>query len=295
MRVSQHITDTKTIKHVLNAIPDHWIVRELTERDYGTDLMLEIFQKSGIDHLGNDVYKSTGHICYLQLKGTEDEIEYKEDRTLGYSIDRETLLYVERFSTPFLLLRVSVAKGKEKIHFLWLQRYIMDVLDMKIPDWRNKPAKKRSPKSSGKQESFTLRIPATNVLVEKLEKIEEIAARIKCIEEHVEFSERWEDVQNYLKAILANSFEAKAYSHLFALLYRLANLTTLFQYNTCNIDLEGLQELITYVKLVQTNKVTPREEEDYPNWFKLDLLKQSLQTKHFIENFVHYHFDTHPY
>lgn len=43
MRTYQHVIDTKSIKKLLNLFPNEWVIRELTARDYGTDLVIEIF------------------------------------------------------------------------------------------------------------------------------------------------------------------------------------------------------------------------------------------------------------
>ena len=70
MRTYQHIIDTASVKLTLNSLPDYWVIRDLNERDYGIDLMIEIFTKSGFDKQGHETYDATGQICYLQIKGT---------------------------------------------------------------------------------------------------------------------------------------------------------------------------------------------------------------------------------
>lgn len=44
-RIDKHITESSSYKIFSNAIPDNWIVREVTERDYGIDCYVEIVKK----------------------------------------------------------------------------------------------------------------------------------------------------------------------------------------------------------------------------------------------------------
>ena len=112
MRTYQHIIDTKAIKQVLNAIPNYCVIRELTERDYGIDLMIELFSEIGKNKHGHLTYDTSGHVCYLQVKGIDEEPKINEDDTISFTINKKSLYYVEKFSTPFLLLRVYTKKDK---------------------------------------------------------------------------------------------------------------------------------------------------------------------------------------
>lgn len=145
MRVYQHIIDTKAIKATMQAIPDHWVIRELTERDYSIDLMLEIFKKVRQNRLGHTNYDSSGYVCYLQVKGIDSDLIVNSDDTISFSLDKNSLLYVEKFTTPFLLIRVSTKTNE--IYFVWLQRYIMEVLDDSNPTWRESSQKLSQSKS----------------------------------------------------------------------------------------------------------------------------------------------------
>ena len=136
MRTTQHVIDTRTIKQVLNLLPDHWVIRELTERDYGIDLMVEIFEKTGEDKYCHDIFDSTGAIIHIQVKGTESKLEPTKDGTFSYQMGKSALSYVENFSTPFLLFRVDISLSPAKAYFIWLQQYIKDILDSERPNWR---------------------------------------------------------------------------------------------------------------------------------------------------------------
>ena len=102
MRTHEHITDTKSIKKVLNILPDHWVVRELSERDYGIDLLIEIFHQSGDDQNGNPQYESSGCVVNIQVKGTSKNLRFNRDGTLHYSMKKKALKYMS-YRAKFLL------------------------------------------------------------------------------------------------------------------------------------------------------------------------------------------------
>ncbi len=272
MRTYSHIIDTKAVKKVINSIPEYCVVRELTERDYGIDLMIEIFTKVGKNKFGHDLFDSTGYVCYLQIKGTESELEIRSDNTISYSIDKSLLLYVEKFSTPFILTRVCTLKGKESIYFLWLQRYISDFLDVKRPKWRTE-----------KPEKLTVYIPAKNDFSSNFEKIEKISWRIKYIEELVEFHEKYYDIQIYFPSIIMDHNKFKGFSSIIKTLNRITQLSTLLSKNTCCIDKDSIEALIRYLQGVKEGTNKPKENEDFPNYFNLDLLKNSTMSTIFVE------------
>jgi len=291
MRVYQHIVDTMAVKTTLNAIPHHWVVRDLSERDYGIDLMVEIFRKVGSNKHGHDYYDTTGAVCYLQLKGTDEEFEYDDDGVLSYSLDKNTLLYVEKFSTPFILVRVSVVDKKEKIHFLWLQRYIMEVLDFEIPDWRERKKKSKEGEKEEYQNSFTIRVPKSNSLPEKADKIEKIASRIKYIEEHSEFHGRWMKIESHLAGIVSQPDDYDGFNDLFKEVGRIKRFNTLFSYNDCCIDGDCVNELTEYIKRVEQGVETPTELEHYPHNYNFGLLRDEGRLRIDMEKIIADHED----
>ena len=265
MRTYQHIIDTKAVKKVINAIPEYCVVRELTERDYGIDLMIELFTIEGKDKNGHDKYDTTGHICFLQIKGTDKRIKFNADDTISYTIDKKALLYVEKFSTPFIFTRVYTNKSQNSIYFLWLQRYISDVLDIESPKWR-----------TDNKASLTIYIPKHNNFNENFQKIERIAYRIKYIEEFAEFSEEYFFVETALHAIIAKQDKFEGFDDVIKRLKRLSNLSTLLTKNHCCIDKFCILELIEYLKDVRNGHSSPIEMEDYPHNFNLEQLKLSI-------------------
>lgn len=272
MRTYQHIIDTKAIRQVLNTIPEYCVIRELTERDYGIDLMIELFARIGKNKHDHDIYDTTGHVCNLQVKGTDKELKINKDDTISFSIDKKSLYYVEKFSTPFLLLRVCTQKDKEGIYFLWLQRYISDKLDSDVPNWR-----------SSKEESITLYIPTHNNLEDNFEKIEKIAWRIKYIEEQAEFHEKYTEITLGLQEITLQQDKFEYFITLIRELKRLAQLNTLLTKNHCCINHNCITELIEYIKMVRNGTESPTEMKDFPHNYNFELLRTSNMSTRFIE------------
>jgi len=274
MRTYQHIIDTAAVKATLNAIPHHWVIRELTERDYGIDLMIEIFEKDGVDHKQHDIYEATGHVCYLQIKGTNTAFEPNADDSVSFALDKDSLLYMERFPTAFILLHVCVLKGHEDIRFLWLQRYVMDVLDFEKTDWRESA-----------QEHFSVRMPPQNSLPDNAEKIEMIAGMNRHITESAEYQERYEMVKQHKYAMIDNP-AYNGYADLLKELNRIKRLTTLLRRNNLCVGFKAVEELIAYIKEIRDGGQTPGELEDFPHDFNMDQLALENSSRIFMASFI---------
>lgn len=278
MRTYQHIIDTKSIKKILRSFPDHWVVRELSERDYGTDLIIEIFSETGEDKHKHTVYESSGCICNIQVKGTNKNLNVCEsDNSVHYSLGRKSLLYVERFATPFLLIRVDVSDDKAETYYVWLQRYIRDVLDLEHPNWREE-----------EQESFTIKIPVENSLINSRNKIERIASRIKYIEELIEYREIYTAINPMLLAISSDehSSDSDTYKYLQNQVRRISRLFTLLSRNNCCIDISCVRELNNFISEVESGIRDPSELTDYTHKFNFDLLSSEVDSIASVESFV---------
>lgn len=264
MRTYQHIIDTKAIKHTLNAIPDNWVIRDLSERDYGIDLMVEIFLESGKDKDDYPTFEATGRVCYLQVKGTNSELKFNKNQTVSFQIEKKSLLYVEKFATPFILLRVCTLEKEPAIYYCWLQRYITSILDKKTPDWRTK-----------KQESYAVQIPITNSLPTNSEKIEKIASRIKYIEEAAEFYEIFTLIKPGFFTMINDEFSQELFASFIIELKRISNLTTLLEFNHCQVNRNDIIELIDFVIQIRDGLVKPKSLEEFPDplMHNLDLLE----------------------
>lgn len=272
MRTYQHIIDTNAVRQVINAIPEHCVVRELTERDYGIDLMIELFLNAGKDKFGNEQYETTGHVCYLQIKGTNEELKINRKKEVAYNIDKKSLLYIEKFSTPFILTRVCTLKGKEMIYFLWLQRYIADVLDVETPHWR-----------TDNKKSLTVYIPTHNHFKNNFSKIEKISCKIKWLEELIEYCEMYSNLKMYLPDIITYGENYNYFDELILDLKRITHLSTLLTKNYCCVDKSAIEELINYLQDVRNGEKIPKVMNDFPHDHNMRLLSTTITSSRIVE------------
>ena len=68
-RPETHIIETDSMRLLQQLAPREWIVREVTERDYGIDCYIEITSKSG---------ELTGDLISVQLKGVK-KVDWKSN------------------------------------------------------------------------------------------------------------------------------------------------------------------------------------------------------------------------
>lgn len=136
-RILQHEIDSEACKIVANKFDRNWEIRDLTGRDFGIDKMVERFENG----------YATSEILLLQIKGTEKEIDVDNPR---FSLDTKELQYAEMFSTPLLLVYVSIA-SHQQCYYVWLQEYIRVRLPSDNPNWR-------------KQKTNTIYFPKGNIL-----------------------------------------------------------------------------------------------------------------------------------
>jgi hypothetical protein len=142
-RIETHRIDTQAVRVVRTKLTPDWLERNIEERDYGIDIMLEAFD-------GN---RPTGVLILFQIKG--HAASFGEDISMAVPV--KTLLYARMFQTPFFLLNVSVEDNT--VYFVWLQKYINTRLASENKRWE-------------RQEHVTVHFPKDNVLDESgLEKI----------------------------------------------------------------------------------------------------------------------------
>lgn len=274
MRTQAHIIDTKAVKKVLNLLPDHWVVRELTERDYGIDLMVEIFVPVLKDTKGNEAFDSSGAIFHIQIKGTNTKLQVSRAGTINHSLGKSSLKYVEKFSVPFFLFRLDVSSNLNKCYFVWLQRYIKNVLDIDDPSWRD-----------SKKKSVSVHIPKENIVIDRMERIEEIAFRPKYLEELIEYRELYADLVHRFSSIQEGNHASdnRAISEITALAQRIKRLNVLLSRNNCCVNSSCFDELIEHIQNSQNN-ITSFSE--FPGKYNLDLLCESIQDMMSVEEFV---------
>ncbi len=114
-RPKQHTSETASFKLFQSKIPDSWIIREVTERDYGIDCYLELV---------NDDDELTGELVLIQLKSRES-IPWTQDNTYTLSsVDIATSNYWYKFAVPVFIFLADIAK--QEIFMLsvdyWIKR-----------------------------------------------------------------------------------------------------------------------------------------------------------------------------
>lgn len=112
-RTQTHTIDTMAVRRLITTLSEDWIIRDLSDRDYGIDLKLEYF----------DGQSPTGIIIFLQVKGTNKIIKERAGIVTFKNFPIHTLNYSNLFPEPFYLVYLS-DKEAEPIYFLWLQKYV---------------------------------------------------------------------------------------------------------------------------------------------------------------------------
>ncbi len=99
IRGETHSIERKAIDILSYNLPNEWILREITERDYGVDLYLEI--------VGKDK-KVTGKLIALQVKGMK-KIQFNSSGKYTFSgIKRQTINYWINLPVPVFLVVVCL-------------------------------------------------------------------------------------------------------------------------------------------------------------------------------------------
>lgn len=175
IRPEAHDIDTAARRKVPLAFPIDWEHRELTGRDYGIDMILEIFKEGG----------ATGNFLNLQIKGTTKEIN-DNIQEIKFDIPVRTLYYAEMFMAPVLLVVCPVKNTNNSIYYLWLQEYIKVVLDFEKPEWRNN------------KNTVRVSIPSENKMPGREEHLKFIASFPKMTYEWTLFARLSVDLQEHL-------------------------------------------------------------------------------------------------
>jgi hypothetical protein len=101
-RPDTHVTEAESWRLLQALAPKEWIVREVSERDYGIDAYIELASKDG--HI-------TGDLMSVQLKGIEKGIKWKEGsrRARSPQIKSSTANYWLRLPVPVFLFIADLA------------------------------------------------------------------------------------------------------------------------------------------------------------------------------------------
>ncbi|MCJ7933433.1 MAG: hypothetical protein MUW56_07310 [Chryseobacterium sp.] len=195
---------------------------------------------------------------------------------LGYA---KTLNVCRKVSNSIFLLKVSTFTEGE-IYFVWLQRYISDVLDVEDPSWR-----------SSKKDKILIKIPKHNKLSDKINKIIRIASKIKYVEELAEFLERINKINYDIKS--GAIIDEKVCDSNIASLRRIKRLKTLLKYNNSSISSTSVDNLINHVIDIKTRNDDFEDLLNDEDNFNFNQLYKEITNLQFVENFeAENHFDT---
>jgi len=98
-RVPQHISETASFKLFSSKIPDNWIIRDVTERDYGVDCYLELV---------NDDNELTGELALIQLKSRQSIPWTSEDYYTLTGVEISTSNYWFNFAVPVFIFLTDI-------------------------------------------------------------------------------------------------------------------------------------------------------------------------------------------
>ncbi|RPA30936.1 DUF4365 domain-containing protein [Shewanella frigidimarina] len=102
-RIKTHISESRSFDIVSKSLPDEWIIREITERDYGIDLYVEIIGDNGL---------VTGDLVALQVKSTKAVHFNGKGKSTLSGIKRTTLNYWIGLPVPVFVLLVDLSDEK---------------------------------------------------------------------------------------------------------------------------------------------------------------------------------------
>ena len=101
-RNQNHIKETSSWKIFEGMIHSNWIVRQLTERDYGVDAYIEIVNNNG---------EIAGDICFIQLKSS-DRINWEHGQKKLSGIKKSTINYWLNLPAPVYIFWVDLSKSR---------------------------------------------------------------------------------------------------------------------------------------------------------------------------------------
>ena len=146
-RTDSHYIETQTRNYIRSKIDSYYengdaLFREISERDYGIDAVIELFDNG----------YPTGMLAMLQIKGTQKTIvPLKCDKAVSCQISTSNFNYALQNNIPVILVYVTLSKPKG-FYYIRLQDVVTDELLQK----------------ANRQDSITIRIPETNNAMDDL-------------------------------------------------------------------------------------------------------------------------------
>lgn len=113
-RTIQHKIESRSLNIFKSKMPDSWVIREMSERDYGLDLLIEF---------SDEDEEMSGEFCAVQLKG-KSELKWTQKNTFNFTgIKKSTSQYWFKLNVPTVLIVVDVMT--EDIYYKFVNDYII--------------------------------------------------------------------------------------------------------------------------------------------------------------------------
>lgn len=146
-RVPQHISETASFKLFSSKIPNSWIIRDVTERDYGIDCYLELV---------NEEDELSGELALIQLKSRKSITWTKKDIYVLSGIDIATSNYWSKFPVPVFIFLADLEA--EKVYFKSVDYVIKRNFSEFIKETKFNYPFKKSDEFEGKDGVFAFKI-----------------------------------------------------------------------------------------------------------------------------------------
>ena len=144
-RPKSHEIDAKAQGILRSRLPSNWVIRE-QHPDYGIDYEIEVFQEE----------QPAGIWFRIQLKGKEKAQETEDSIFISFETGKIDY-YLSK--VPFPVFLFVVVTAEEEIYWLFLQKFVNEVLKVENPRWME-------------QKSVTIKIPKKNRFSNNAEEIE---------------------------------------------------------------------------------------------------------------------------
>ena len=100
-RIDSHIIESESVKIFESVVPKEWVVRKVSESDYGVDLYVEIC----------DNHSMMGQLFSVQLKGTSSpQYDAKKANLSFYGLKPSTLNYWYNLPVPVLFVLIDIVQ-----------------------------------------------------------------------------------------------------------------------------------------------------------------------------------------
>lgn len=114
-RADTHIEESASHRILHNTVPDEWIIRDVTERDYGVDCYIELVDENNF---------LTGEMAFVQMKAI-DKIDWRRDGGYKYyQVKKTTTNYLLQMSLPTYIFFTDIST--EEVFFVSVKQYVKE-------------------------------------------------------------------------------------------------------------------------------------------------------------------------